>query len=106
MPTPRQVCERVDPLTGPFALVRLVGDREAIEKITTTFDRVVVDRSSHLAEAASVVEELARKVPVAVFVNNHYAGHAPATARDLQARLGIPEPTPPDRPRIRTTLFD
>jgi uncharacterized protein YecE (DUF72 family) len=104
MPTPAQVAGRIDPITGPFAFVRLIGDREAIEKIATTWDKVVVDRSAELAEAARVIEGLARRVPVAVFANNHYAGHSPATARDLRRLLGQPDPVPPERPK--TTLFD
>jgi uncharacterized protein YecE (DUF72 family) len=104
MPTPAQVAERIDPVTGPLAFVRLIGDREAIEKVATTWDKVVVDRSAELAETAGVIRTLAARVPVAVFVNNHYAGHAPTTVRALRALLGQPDPVPPERPR--TTLFD
>ncbi len=104
MPTPAQVAERIDPVTGPFSFVRLIGDREAIEKVATTWDKVVVDRSAELDETAGVIRSLAARVPTVVFINNHYAGHAPATARDLRKRLGIAEPIPPERPR--TTLFD
>ena len=95
MPTPVQVAERIDPVTGPFAFVRLIGDRESIEKITTTWDKIVVDRSAELAESARVIAALARRVPVVVFANNHYAGHGPATVRALRALLGLPEPVPP-----------
>jgi uncharacterized protein YecE (DUF72 family) len=104
MPSPAKIAATIDPVTGPFAFVRLIGDREGIEKIATTWDRVVVDRSHELAETAEVVRSIAERVPVYVFTNNHYAGHAPATAQDLRARLGLPEPEPPERPR--TTLFD
>ena len=104
MPTPTQVAERIDPVTGPFAFVRLIGDREAIEKVATTWDKIVVDRSAELAGTARLIRSLADRVPVAVFANNHYAGHAPTTIRDLRALLGQSEPEPPERPR--TTLFD
>jgi uncharacterized protein YecE (DUF72 family) len=104
MPTPAEVAQKIDPVTGPFSFVRLIGDREAIEKIATTWDRVVVDRSAELAETARVIEGLAQRVPVAVFANNHYAGHGPATVRDLRKLLGQADPVPPERPR--TTLFD
>ncbi|MBX6313204.1 MAG: DUF72 domain-containing protein, partial [Isosphaeraceae bacterium] len=50
MPSPAEVLRRVDPVTGPLAVVRLLGDREAIEKVTTTWDRIVFDRSAELAE--------------------------------------------------------
>ena len=104
MPTLAQIAERIDPVTAGFSFVRLIGDREAIEKVATTWDKVVVDRSAELADVAGVVQSLARRVPVVVFINNHYAGHSPATARDLRILLGIPDPEPPVRPR--TTLFD
>ncbi len=104
MPRPAQVAAMVDPVTGPLGFVRLLGDRDSIEKLTTTWGEVVVDRSADLDETAGLLRSLAERVPVAVFANNHYAGHSPATVRDLRKLLGQPEPTPPDRPR--TTLFD
>jgi len=104
MPRPSEVARLVDPVTGPLGFVRLLGDRESIEKVTTTWDKVVVDRSVDLAENVEVIRSMADRVPVAVFLNNHYAGHSPATARDLRKLLGQPEPAPPQRPR--TTLFD
>jgi uncharacterized protein YecE (DUF72 family) len=104
MPTPAQVAERIDPVTGPFSFVRLIGDRDTIEKMATTWDKIIVDRSAELAESARVIAALAERVPVVVFANNHYAGHAPATARELRSLLGLPEPAPVERPR--TTLFE
>ena len=104
MPKPAEIASRLDPVTGPFAFVRLLGDRDGIEKITTTWDRVVVDRSDDLAATAGLIQGLASRVPVLAFLNNHYAGHSPATARDLRDLLGLPAPIPPERPR--TTLFD
>ena len=104
MPKPAEVIRQVDPVTGPFGLVRLLGDREAIEKVTTTWDQVVVDRSGDLAETSGMILPMAERVPVTVFVSNHYSGHAPSTAKDLRGLLGLPEPVPPKRPR--TTLFD
>ncbi len=104
MPTPAQVEAEIDPVTGPLGFVRLLGDREAIEKVTTTWGRIVLDRSADLAETAGVIERMAAKVPVFVFANNHYAGHSPETARQLRALLGQTEPVPPERPR--KTLFD
>lgn len=104
MPRPRQVADALDVVTGPLGFVRLLGDREGIEKITTTWEKVVVDRSAEMAETAGVIRAMARRVPVVVFATNHYAGHSPETARQLRRILGIPDPVPPVRPR--TTLFD
>jgi uncharacterized protein YecE (DUF72 family) len=104
MPSPREVAERLDPVTGPLAFVRLLGDRQGIERITTSWDRIVVDRSAELAETAGVVRAMARRVPVVVFAANHYAGFSPETVRQLRRLLEIPDPLPPERPR--RTLFD
>jgi uncharacterized protein YecE (DUF72 family) len=104
MPRPAEILHRFDPVTGPFAFVRLLGDREAIEKLTTTWDKTIVDRTAELEETADVLQTLARRVPVLVFINNHFAGHAPATAAALRRLLGQPDPAPLERPR--TTLFD
>src|SRR6516165_2263518 len=49
--------------TGPFAYVRLLGDREAVDVQAIGLRR--------------------RRVPVIAFVNNHYAGFAPGTVRQL-----------------------
>jgi uncharacterized protein YecE (DUF72 family) len=104
MPTPLEIASRFDPVTGPLAFVRLIGDREAIEKVATTWDRIVFDRSVELAETSGVIRGLARRVPVVAFANNHYAGHGPETARQLRTLLGLPAPIVPERPR--KTLFD
>lgn len=104
MPSPAEVAARMDVVTGPFAMFRFLGDRDGIEKITKAWDRVVVDQSAGLAATAEVIRELAGRVPVCAIATNHYAGHSPATVRDLRRLLDIPEPTPP--PRQRTTLFD
>ena len=37
MPRPAKIAEAVDPVTGPVGFVRLLGDREAIEKVATTW---------------------------------------------------------------------
>ena len=81
MPPIPEMLERFDVLTGPLLYVRLIGDREGIEKITTKWDKVVVDRSEQIA---AIVKSLARVMPktqLAAFINNHYAGYGPAIAR-------------------------
>jgi len=104
MPRPAEVIAQMDPVTGPLGFVRLLGDREAIEKITTKWDQVVLDRTADLIATAEVIQTMAERVPVAVFANNHFAGHSPSTVRELRELLHIPKPVPP--PRVRTTLFD
>ncbi len=104
MPHPAEVADQIDVVTGPLGLVRLLGHREEIEQITTTWDRIVLDRRESLARSTSVIQDLAAQVPVYVFASNHYAGHSPSTVAMLREMLGIPAPIPPERPP--TTLFD
>ncbi len=76
---------RMDPVTAGFAYVRLLGDREAIEKLTTTWDKEVIDRTDRLRRWARLLARLTgRRVPSFVYVNTHYAGHAPATLETLR----------------------
>lgn len=97
MPHGDEVAGRLDPVTGDVVYVRLLGDREAIEKLTTTWDREVLDHGDRLARWADLLVSLAaRGVRTLVYVNNHYAGHAPATVRRLRAlyeeRLSLGRP--------------
>jgi len=71
--------------TADFAYVRFMGPDRRIED----FSRVQVDRSAELGQWASVLARLAGQVQrVNVYVNNHFEGHSPATARRLQEALG------------------
>jgi uncharacterized protein YecE (DUF72 family) len=85
MPHGDQIMEWFDPVTTNFSYVRLLGDRQEIEKITKTWGKEVIDRDEQLQRWAKVLKRLAeREVETYVFANNHYAGHAPATARKLR----------------------
>ncbi len=101
MPHGDRVAQWFDVVTGPFAYVRLLGDRKGIEAITTTWDREVVDQTASLERWAALLATFASNgIPTFVFANNHYAGHAPATVRRLEtlyrARVGLPA-RPPER---------
>jgi uncharacterized protein YecE (DUF72 family) len=85
MPSPLSVVRRLDAVTGPFAYVRLLGDREAVDALTPTLDHIVIDRGAQVAEDAEAIKLLAKRVPVVAFVNNHFAGYAPETVRQLVA---------------------
>jgi uncharacterized protein YecE (DUF72 family) len=87
MPSPLEVFESMNAITGPFAYVRLLGVREAVDAKTATFDQIVVDKSEDLKKTAKAIMKLSTDVPVATFVNNHYAGHAPSTVRMLKEEL-------------------
>jgi len=88
MPRPSQMLSE-EITTGGFAYSRLLGDRYGIEKITKTWDKTVVDRSREIDEWAEVTKTLRMRVPVYTFVNNHFAGYAPATIDALKIRLGL-----------------
>jgi uncharacterized protein YecE (DUF72 family) len=90
MPSPLDVVRQVDPVTGPFGYVRLLGDRNAVDALTPTLDRIVLDRSEQLRADAEAIRQLSGRVPVLVFVNNHFAGYAPATIEQLRQALGLP----------------
>jgi uncharacterized protein YecE (DUF72 family) len=49
-----------------------------------------VDRSAELDAWAGVLPSLGRSVTVYGYFNNHFAGHSPASARQMQRRLGLP----------------
>ncbi len=84
MPHGDEVERKMDPVTNDLVYVRLLGDRKAIERITTTWDQEVVDQGPRLERWASFLARLMdRGVKILVYVNNHYAGHAPTTVRRL-----------------------
>lgn len=88
MPSPLGTVRKLDIVTAPFSYVRLIGNRAEVEQHTTFFDHVVVDRTAELRDDAEAIRLLRERVPVLVFVNNHFAGHAPETIRQLHALLG------------------
>jgi uncharacterized protein YecE (DUF72 family) len=84
MPRPWEMKEKFDLVTADFAYVRWLGDRKGIEKQTTTWDKVIVDRKSDLKKWVTVFKSLVSNTKVLkifAFSNNHYAGHGPATAK-------------------------
>jgi uncharacterized protein YecE (DUF72 family) len=87
MPPPGDVVRTVDAVTGPFAYVRLLGDRNAVDALTRTLDHIVLDRTEQLRADAEAIRQLAGRVLVLVFVNNHFAGYAPATVAQLRQLL-------------------
>ncbi len=90
MPHADEMESRFDLVTGPLVYVRLLGDHKAIEEITTSWDKEVIDRGERLERWAKFIVRTTRNgVPVLVFVNNHYAGHAPATTERLKEMFRI-----------------
>ena len=88
MPHPADLAERLDLVTADFVYARLIGDRQAVEAKTETFDRIVLDLSDRLARWADLLESLGSRVrETFAYANNHYAGFGPETIRDLVRRI-------------------
>jgi hypothetical protein len=74
-------------VTGRFADLRLLGDRQAVDALTPTLDLVVIDRTAQLKDEAEAVLQLRERVPVLVFVNNHQDDYPPTTIQQFQPLL-------------------
>ena len=87
--------------TSDFAYIRWMGpNRDLVD-----YSRIQVDRSRELESWAAVIAALGRRVKTVYgYVNNHYAGHSPASARDLQ-RLLRQRPVEPDQLGEQMSLF-
>jgi uncharacterized protein YecE (DUF72 family) len=87
--------------TSDFAYVRLMGpDRDLVD-----YSRIQVDRKKELDAWAKIMAILAPKVSYTyTYVNNHFAGHSPATIRMLQEILGMPV-MDPSKLGTQLTLF-
>ncbi|MBI5489967.1 MAG: DUF72 domain-containing protein [Deltaproteobacteria bacterium] len=79
----------LDPLTTDFTYLRLIGDRKDTEARADKFDRIAVDHGDRLERWATWLRDVLSRVPLAyAYANNHFAGFAPETIRDLARRLG------------------
>jgi uncharacterized protein YecE (DUF72 family) len=87
MPAPLYLVKKLNTVTGPFSYVRLLGDRAEVDRLTKTLDHIVVDRQDQIAADAQAIRLLSERVPVLAFVNNHFAGYAPETLRQLLAEI-------------------
>jgi uncharacterized protein YecE (DUF72 family) len=87
--------------TADFAYVRWMGpDRGIVD-----YSRIQVDRTRELEAWSHALWGLSeRQRNVYGYVNNHFAGHSPASARDLQRMLGQPA-VDPDRLGDQMSLF-
>jgi len=59
--------------------------RSALTVCLTRGDNPIIDRTGALREWVSYTIQIIRRgIPVFIYVNNHYTGHAPVTVRHLQ----------------------
>jgi len=88
MPHPADLAREFDLVTADFSYARLIGDRQAVEERTTTFSEIVLDQGPRLDRWAELLASIvARTRETFAYANNHYAGHGPATVRDLARRI-------------------
>ncbi len=87
--------------TADFAYVRWMGpDRGIVD-----YSRIQVDRTPQLEAWSQALQGLAKRVTTVYgYVNNHFAGHSPASARDLQRMLGQ-QAVEPDQLGEQMSLF-
>ena len=109
MPNPAELT--FDPITADWTYIRWLGDRKTIEEQTTTWNRVVVNRTAELTSWVDFCYQMRKRgVIVFAYANNHYAGHAPATIKqfqDLWRAKGLPELNKPlRRPPKESLLFE
>jgi uncharacterized protein YecE (DUF72 family) len=77
--------------TADFAYLRWMGPNRDI----VDYSRIQFDRTRELESWASVITSLSKRVKTVYgYVNNHYAGHSPASVRQLQELLGQPTVQP------------
>ncbi len=86
--------------TADLIYVRWMGNREIVD-----FSRVQVDRTRDLEAWSGVLERLERDGrTIYGYFNNHFSGHSPASARDLQ-RLLHQSPVDPETLGEQMSLF-
>lgn len=92
--------ELAERATADFLYVRWMGpDREI-----TDYSRVQFDRSEEIRAWAEVLKRAAHTKDIYGFFNNHFAGHSPASAREMQRLLGQ-QPVEPETLRGQRSLF-
>lgn len=82
MPAPKEIWRKhgMEAVTGASAYLRLLGERQRIEKLTTSWDRLVIDRSGETRDAIEVIREvIAQGTGVEALFNNHFGGYAVAS---------------------------
>lgn len=98
---PREtMLELAERATADFLYVRWMGpDREI-----TDYSHLQFDRSEEIRAWSEVLERAAHTKEIYGFFNNHFAGHSPASAREMQRLLGQ-QPVDPETLRVQRSLF-
>ena len=94
------VLDLVERPTADFLYVRWMGPDRDI----TDYSRIQFDRSEEIRAWAEVLGHAAHTKEIYGFFNNHFAGHSPANAREMQRLLGQ-QPIDPASLRVQRSLF-
>jgi uncharacterized protein YecE (DUF72 family) len=86
--------------TADFLYVRWMGPDRDI----TDYSRIQFDRSQEIFAWAEALKHAANTKEIYGFFNNHFAGHSPASARQMQLELGQ-EPIDPRTLSEQRSLF-
>ena len=101
IPRKQMVALAARPTARDFAYVRWMGPNRNL----VDYSRVQVDRSRELEQWSQALWSLSQRVrEVYGYVNNHFSGHSPASARELQRLLGQ-RPVEPDQLGEQMSLF-
>jgi uncharacterized protein YecE (DUF72 family) len=92
--------ELAERATADFLYVRWMGPDRSI----TDYSHIQFDRSEEMRAWAEVLRRAAHTKEIYGFFNNHFAGHSPANAREMQRLLGQ-QPVDPESLRGQRTLF-
>jgi len=97
----KQMLAMAERPTADFVYIRWMGpDRDIVD-----YSRIQIDRSRELELWTGVISQLAgRNRTVYGYVNNHFAGHSPSSARELQRMLNL-TPVQPEQLGDQMTLF-
>jgi uncharacterized protein YecE (DUF72 family) len=73
MPRPKEL-ENYDLITADFSYIRWLGNRKDIEKLTTTWNSTIIDRTADLQTWVDVCEKIQRRgITQYAYANNHTA---------------------------------
>lgn len=87
--------------TTDFHYIRWMGSNRDLQD----FSRVQIDRTPELDAWSDALGSMTRRcISIFGYFNNHFAGHSPASARELQRRLGLVT-TDPASLAEQTSLF-
>jgi uncharacterized protein YecE (DUF72 family) len=97
----RTVLALAEKPTADFSYIRWMGPNRDI----VDYSRVQRDRTSELERWASAIAAMARSMSAVYgYVNNHFAGHSPASVRQLQRLIGQ-RPVEPEELGEQMNLF-